>query len=343
MVPQLLPGDETRLTRLIHDGRLYLSLQDALALALENNLDVEALRYNLVIAHIDQTRAAGGGSVRGIDYSIAEPPAGVGGPGSPLLNAAISNSNPATPTVTDLTSLNSTTQATTNLQELGPGFTYATGPNIPLFDPQLIATAGYLRRSGTVTLGASPTTGGTTTAPQPLDYVALNVAYLQGFSSGLQLQAIVNNDPPVIYGTAGQLDPLATPSSSITLTQPLLRGRGRDVNLRYLRIARTNQKISRLLFEEQVLETVYGVSRLYYDLVSLGENVQVQEESLRAATKQQMRLPPPLFQAATIRSLCWMPSVTVCPWVSPPILPCCRMRPLSRRPGPPKAPLARTT
>ena len=298
-VPQLFPGDETRLTRLIRDGKLYLTLQDALALALENNLDVEAERYNLVIARTDQTRAAGGGNLRGIDYGITEPPAGVGGPGSPLLNAETTNSNPTTPTVTDLTSLNATTQVQNNLGQLGVGFTYAIGPNIPIFDPQLIGTAGYFRRSNTVTLGSTTDStgtgtgtgtpaagGGTVTTPQPLDFIALNVAYIEGFSTGAQLEAIVNNDPQVIYGTAGQLDPLSTPSTSITVTQPLLRGRGRDVNLRFLRIARTDQRISRLLFQQQVLETIYGVSRLYYDLVSLGENVLVQEESLRAATKQ---------------------------------------------------------
>ncbi len=301
VVPQLFPGNEGRLTRLIRDGKLYLSLQDALALALENNLDVEAERYDVVIARTDRTRAAGGGNLRGIDYGITEPPAGVGGPGSPLLNSAISSANPTTPTVTDLTSLNATTQMQNNLGELGVGFTYGTGANIPLFDPQLIGTAGFFRRSNTVTLGNSTDTTGTgttgtggasgagtatVTTPQALDFIALNLAYLQGFSTGAQLEAIVNNDPQVIYGTASQLDPLSTPSTSVTLTQPLLRGRGRDVNLRFLRIARTNQKISRLLFEQQVLETVYGVSRLYYDLVSLGENVLVQEESLRAASKQ---------------------------------------------------------
>jgi outer membrane protein TolC len=57
------------------------------------------------------------------------------------------------------------------------------------------------------------------------------------------------------------------------------------VNLRYLRIASTDRKISRLLFEQQVLDTIYGTSRLYFDLVSLGENVMVKQESLRAASK----------------------------------------------------------
>ncbi|HLI75390.1 MAG TPA: hypothetical protein VKV02_00475, partial [Acidobacteriaceae bacterium] len=160
-VPQLFPGDETRLTRLIRDGKLFLSLQDALALALENNLDVEAERYDITLARTDFTRAQGGGSLRGIDYGIAEPPAGVGGPGSPLLNTETVNANPTTPTVTDLTSLNSTAQAQTNLNELGVGFTYGTGPNIPLFDPQLIGTAGFFRRSNTVTLGNTTDTTGT--------------------------------------------------------------------------------------------------------------------------------------------------------------------------------------
>lgn len=294
-VPPLFPGDEARLTRAIRDGKLYLTLQDALALALENNLDVEAERYDLTLARTDLTRARGGGSLRGVDYGIAEPPAGVGGPGSPLLNTETVNANPATPTVVDLTSLNSTTQMMTNLGELGTGLTYSTGSNVPLFDPQLIGTAGYFRRSDTVTLGSTSDTtgpdgtgssGGTVTTPQPLTFIALNLGYLQGFSTGAQLEALVNNDSRVVYGATGQLDPFSTPSTSVTLTQPLLRGRGSEVNLRFIRIARTDQKISRLLFEQQVLETVYGVSRLYYDLVSLGENVQVKEDALRAASKQ---------------------------------------------------------
>ena len=295
-VPQLFAGDQSRLTRLIRNEKLYLSLEDALALALENNLDIEAERYDISLARTDLTRASGGGSLRGIDYGIAEPPAGVGGPGSPLLNAETTNTNPTTPTVTDLTSLNSTTQAQTNLNQLGTGFMYSPGPNVPLFDPQLIGTAGYFRRSNTVTLGGTTGTtdtgtgttasSGTVTTPQSLNFIALNLGYLQGFSTGAQLEAIVNNDSRVVYGSTGQLDPFSTPSTSVTLTQPLLRGRGRDVNLRFIRVARINQKTSRLLFEQQVLETVYGVSRLYYDLVSLGENVLVKEEALRAATKQ---------------------------------------------------------
>ena len=290
VVPPLFDGDETRLRSLIRDGKLYLTLQDAIALALENNLDVETERYDLVIAQTDEVRAKGGGNLRGIDYTVIEPPNGVGGPGSPLLAAATTNTNPVAPTVTDLTSLNSTAQTTQSFSQLSAGFQYSTGPNIPLFDPQLIGTGGWLRRSDTVNLTSIPgttTTSGSagTVAGPPLNFASLNVAYLQGFSPGAQLTAIVNNDSDVLYGSTSKYNPFYAPSTSVTLTQPLLRGRGFDVNLRFLRIARTNRKISRLLFEQQVLDTIYGVSRLYFDLVSLGENVLVQQESLRAATK----------------------------------------------------------
>jgi outer membrane protein len=285
--PALFGGSTARLAPLIRDGELYLSLQDAIALAIENNLDVEIERYNLVLANTDQVRAAGGGSLRGIDYTIALPQNGVGGPGSPLLNSDTVNTNPTTPSVTDLTSLNATASTQQSLAETAAGFTYAPGPNVPLFDPQLIGDAGYLRRSDTVTLGSTSTTGATsgTTAAEPLDFIAANLSYIEGFSSGLQLEAIGNNAAAAQYGSTRQLDPFSTPSTSVSLTQPLLRGFGRAVNLRYLHIARTDHKISRLLFEQQVLETIYGTSRLYFDLVSLGENVLVKQQSLRAATK----------------------------------------------------------
>ena len=290
-VPALFGGNGDRLRALVRDGKLYLSERDAIALAIENNLDVEIERYNLVLADTDRRRAAGGGSLRGIDYTIQEPPNGVGGPGSPLLNTTAINPNPTTPTVTDLTSLNATTQVQVNLAGNSTATaTFATGPAVPLFDPNVFLSAGYLRRSNTVTLasttGAATGAGATQTQTQALDYLFTNLSYVQGFKSGAQLEATANNDSQVIYGSNSSSDPFSQPSTSVTLTQPLLRGFG-AVNLRYIRIANENRKVSRLLFEQQVLETVYGTTRIYYDLVSLGENVGVKQEALRAARKLQ--------------------------------------------------------
>ena len=300
-VPALFPGSGERLRSLVRDGKLYLSAKDAIGLAIENNLDVEIERYNLVLADTDRRRAQGGGNLRGIDYTIAEPPNGVGGPGSPLLDSTAQNTNPVTPTVTDLTSLNATTQTVTNLSGSSSATQqYAPGPNVPLFDPNLFLQAGYLRRSDTVALnpsvvtgsGTATGTGGATgTSPNgsaaggPYDFVNTNASFLEGFRYGTQLEATVNNDSAVIFGTSSQRDPFSRPSSSVTLTQPLLRGRGSEVNLRFIRIANLDDHISKLLFEQQVLETVYGASRIYFDLVSLGENVEVKQESLNAAKK----------------------------------------------------------
>jgi outer membrane protein TolC len=303
-VPPLFPGNGALLQSLVRDGKLYLSAHDAIALAIENNLDVEVERYNLILADTDYRRAQGGGNLRGIDFTIQEPPNGVGGPGSPLLDSTAQNTNPVTPTVTDLTSLNATAQTQTNLSASPTASTqYATGPQVPLFDPNVFLEAGYLRRSDTVALnpsvesgssagggaGSGTATGATggATVGGPYDFITTNLSYLEGFRYGTQLEATANNDSQVIYGTKGQLDPFSRPSASVTLTQPLLRGFGSRVNLRYIHIANENRKISKLLFEQQVLETVYGASRIYYDLVSLGENVEVKQEALTAAKKLQ--------------------------------------------------------
>ncbi len=295
-VPPLFGGSSDRLRGLVRDGKLYLSAKDAITLAIENNLDVEVERYNLVLADTDRRRAAGGGNLRGIDYTIQEPPNGVGGPGSPLLNQTATSPNPTSPTVTDLTSLNATTQIQTNLSASSTATSqYSPGPNVPLFDPNLFFQGGYLRRSDTVSL--SPTTTGTTTTTtgsatgsassetQPLDFIAANISYIQGFRTGLQAEATVNDASQVLYGETSQRDPFSQPSTSFSLTQPLLRGFGSRVNLRYIRIANENRKVSRLLFEQQVLETIYGASRIYFDLVSLGENVAVKQDALKAARK----------------------------------------------------------
>ncbi len=289
-VAPLFPGNGDRLRSLVRDGKLYLTARDAIALAIENNLDVEIERYNLVLADTDRRRAAGGGNLRGIDYTIAEPPNGVGGPGSPLLNTTATNPNPTTPTVTDLTSLNATTQTTTNLSGASTATAqYANGPTVPLFDPNLFLQAGYLRRSDTVSLvpATTGTASGGTDEPQALDFIAANLSYQQGFRTGAQLEAVANNASNVLYGQTSQRDPFSTPSTFVTLTQPLLRGFGSGVNLRYIRIANIDRNISRLLFEQQVLETIYGASRIYFDLVSLGENIAVQQDALNAAKKLQ--------------------------------------------------------
>lgn len=129
-VPQLPPGSSSRVDNLVRDGKLYLSLRDAIALAIENNLDVEVSRYNLLIADTDLTRAKGGGNLRGIDYTVQQPPPGVGGAASPLLiTATTGNASPTNASVIDLSQVTQTGNTTApDLSQNGTaGATYAPG------------------------------------------------------------------------------------------------------------------------------------------------------------------------------------------------------------------------
>ncbi len=283
--PTLRLGPADRARSLVRNGAIYLSLYEAIALAIENNLNVEVARYNLSIAGAETLRASGGGNLRGIDYFVSESPTGVGGPGSPLLNSAASSVTPNTPTVNDLTSLNVLTETQTNLSVEGTSG-YAAGPTVPTFEPTFIGQNTWFERSGAAALAAGAGTGTSTLGtPGVFNFTTANYALVEGFSYGTQVEVDLNNAAQVLYSNHSELDPFSQPNTSVTVSQPLLRGRGRDINLRYLRIGRIDEKISRLLFYQQLISTVYGISRLYYDLVSLNENVQVQRETLRAAQK----------------------------------------------------------
>jgi outer membrane protein len=289
-VPNVPMNSGARLSGLVRDGKLYLSLTDAIALAIENNLDVEISRYNLLLTETDITRARGGGTLRGFDFTIQQTPMGIGAVTSPLLNTA--SNGTASPANINVTDLSQVTQSGTGAQQsLAYGGTapYSAGPALPLYDPTIIAQAGYLRRSNqtslidtTGTTGSSSGTG-TATNTEPLSFLSTGIDYQQGFSTGAQLEAYVDNAAQVLYSNSAQYNPFHAPSTNFTLTQPMLRGRGRGVNLRFIRIAKLDQKASRLIFEQQILETIYGISRLYYDLVSLGENIGVKEQSLASA------------------------------------------------------------
>ena len=270
----LLLGPAERARALVRDGAIQLSLYDAIALAIENNLSVEVGRYSLSIALLDAMvrRLRRHDRLRGVDYTVAEGPTGVGGPGSPLLNSAASSVTPTTPTVNDINALNVLNETNTSLSQQGVT-PYAAGPPVPTLQPTFVGQGLFLQRANGLV------------ASDPLRYIATNFALVQGFAAGTQLQAGVNNESQALYGNQGNYNPFSAPNISVTVSQPLLRGFGRNVNLRYMRIGAINQRISRLVFYQQLISTVYGVARLYWDLVSLRENAAVMKQTLEAARK----------------------------------------------------------
>ena len=268
-----------RIRQLLRAGNIYLSLADAIALAIENNLDIELQRYGVQIADLDLLRAKGGGLLRGLNYNLAEVPVGVGGPASPLVTNSAAPSVTTGSVPTNPSELGVLTEAQDNLSIQGPA-PLSSGPAIPLFDPALFYQLNWIHQT---TPQTNPFVAGATALAT--NTTLADGGYVQGFGPGTQLNFSYNNARETINSIRTSYSPFTTASLGFTITQPLLRGFGLAVNRRFIRIAKNERKIADLLLRQQLIATVYGVVRLYTDLVALYEDVKVKEETLTSAQK----------------------------------------------------------
>ncbi|MGP8244190.1 MAG: TolC family protein [Bryobacteraceae bacterium] len=265
---------------LIRAGTLYLSLQDALALAIENNLDVELERYMLEGARTEVMRTKGGGTARGLDYGIFEAPPGVGGPFSPL---AVS---PASGSATSGTSVPTNALEAGVLGEPLDNFSiagtvpFSSGTAVPGYDPALNGLLNFSHQSTPEVDYQSNLTNNLVD-----NSVNANAALTQGFGSGATASLSFDNSHNSVSAQNIGYNPYNLSSLGLTVTQPLMRGFGLNLNRRYIRIAANEQRIASYLFENQLNYTVYGVIRLYTDFVALFEDVKVKEETVKAAEK----------------------------------------------------------
>ena len=278
-VPPVSMEDTPRVESLLRAGNLYLSLQDAIALAVENNLDVQFQRLNTPISQTDTLRAKGGGSLRGISTSVFEIPAGLGGPGAPLITSAATGEVASTVLPGYTSDLALITDSTTNSSVL-TSFPYSSGPPIPGFDPAILGELQYLKQSTPQTsLLASGTQGLSTRT------VTGNVNYQQGFSPGTLVSAGFDNSFNNFNSINSIYNPYSVSSLGFTVTQPLLRGFGVALNRRFIRIAKNDEKITDLVFKQQLISTVSGLIRLYQDLVALNDDVTNKKETLALAQR----------------------------------------------------------
>jgi outer membrane protein TolC len=273
-------GDSERIRDLVRAGSLYLGLQDALALAIENNLDVELERFAVPQGDTELERAQGGGTNRGLTYTLQEAPVGVGGPLSPLVVAPASSNGPnGTSVPTNALELGVLGEPVDNYSLQG-GVPQSSGTPVPTYDPSVFGQLNWLHQS---TLETNPGAYGTSNLVQQ-GFVA-NAGIQQGFSTGTQAAFNFDNLHQSSNANNTAYNPVSGSSLGFTVTQPLLRGFGRALNRRFIRIAGNERKISSLLFQQQLILTVYGVIRLYTDFVALYEDVNVKEETLRSASK----------------------------------------------------------
>jgi len=260
-------GNSARIDSLMRDGKIYLSIDDAIALGLENNLDLDIARYNLNIAEADLLRAKSGASVLGVNTGIVQntPGGGVGGLGGTVGSGTGGTTVAAGGAGTGTNGLVSST--------LG------VGSPITSFDPQL---------TGTLQLDKNQTESVSVFSPVPV--VAQNTytgdfAYTQGFQWGAIVTAGFNNTHLTTNNPTSLLTPQLGSNFQLRVTQNLLQGFGFLPNTRFIRIARNNLEISDVAFRLQVITTVDQIENMYWDLVYAYENVRVQQESLTYAQK----------------------------------------------------------
>ena len=272
-------SNSPRIQSLIRAGNLYLTLDDAIALAIENNLDVQWDRLNAPISQTDTLRAKGGGLLRGIPTTLSEVPVGIGGPNAPLVTSAASGTTPTStlPGYSSDLAIISTSQTSSNLL---PSTSFATGPAVPTFDPAIVGSVEIERGSTPETNLVSSGTPVLTTRQ-----IIGNVGYQQGFSTGTQFSGSFNSNFENTNSTTSFYDPYSTGSLGFNITQPLLRGFGINLNRRFIRIGKNNEKITDLLFKEQLIETVSGTIRLYQDLVALTDDVGNRRDTLALAQR----------------------------------------------------------
>jgi outer membrane protein TolC len=257
-------ANSPRIDALIHNGVLELSLSDAIALALENNLDLAIARYNIPIAEADVLRTKAGGVFRGVNTGVVQntPGGGVGGFGSSGSGAGAGGTTGGA----------GGAGAGSSGQVLS---TLGTGAAVSSYDPSINANLGYsdsvqplsnVQLQGVQSLKTITTIG--------------DFGYSQAFPTGTSFNASFVNDRTANNSIYTYLRPEFDASYTLTVQQQLLAGFGFGPNLRYLRIARNNQKISDEAFQLQVITTVTQIANMYWDLVAAYEDEQVKSRSL---------------------------------------------------------------
>ncbi len=255
-----------RLDQLLQNGKLMLSMNDAIALALENNLDIAISRYNLHIADTDVLRTKAGANLLGVNTGVVlgTPGGGVGGFG-----AATTTSGGAGGTQGGLGGAASGTLGIVSS-------TLGIGSPIASYDPIVTGTLQLDRNNQPSTSFFSG--GFQTTA-------TVNWAYQQAFTTGTQMSVVFDNT------RFGQANPVPTVSPQLNsnfrfqLTQHLLQGFGFNANKRFIVIAKNNRQISDVAFRLQITTTVDQIQNMYWDLVNAYENVKVQQDALALAEK----------------------------------------------------------
>jgi outer membrane protein TolC len=252
-----------RLTDLVKDGKIYLSLSDAIALALENNYDLAIARYDLDIADTDILRTRTGASPLGAPSGLITGTLGGsastlttgGGPGGTTVGAGGAGSGAAGLTLT----------------------TAGAGPAPESLEPRVTSAIQLERAESPQTSAFAPRSFQNTDS--------YNFTYDQGFVTGTSLDVGFNNSRVTSTSPFNLYSPQLDSSFKATVTQHLLQGGGIWVNKRFIYQALNDRRIADSGFRQQILFTVNQVESIYWGLVQAYEDVQAKQRALEQSTK----------------------------------------------------------
>jgi len=251
-----------RLMSLIHDGKLELSLADTLALALENNLDIALQRYVIPFSEADVLRTRSGQAARGFTGALNPGELNSGAIGAGVTNAGGTGGTGNAGGIT------------------GGGGAVFVGP-AGAFDPT--ATFNFSWDRVTSPLNSVVVSGVPTTTSYA---AAFSSSYAQMFTDGTSYSVSLSALRQSTTQKNTLFNPNVTSRLSIGINQPLLNGRGKLYNERFMTVAKTNQKTADDVFLTQVITSITQIENAYWELAGFQLNVQVARDSL--AVSQQL-------------------------------------------------------
>ena len=258
--PDLNMSNSPRLESIIRDGKIYLSLNDAIAVAIENNLDLAYFRYNFPIAQTDILRTKSGAQANGVNTAIVQSTQGGfassgGGGGGSGSGFSAGNGGIVTSTL-------------------------GAGTQVSSFDPYLTFQGSVdhtTQQEANQFLNGVPVLKTNT--------IQVNSSYSQSFPIGTGVQVTYVGERQASNGPYQAINPELYARFQAIIQQPILAGFGIATNERFIRIAKRNAQITDLAFKAQVIATVTQVENIYWDLVNAYEAEQISERSLGFANK----------------------------------------------------------
>jgi outer membrane protein TolC len=257
--------DSGRIESLMRAGSIYLSLRDAIALALENNLDIENARYNPLLSDANLLRASAGTLLRNVSNNISQGPSSASlgvNAGAQVGSAAVQqNSNPQQGVLSGL-----------NVQ--------LAGTSIPNLDPTFFVVSQFAHLTQ---INTATNISGTNFLTN--QYKSATYGIQKGFLTGTTVSLSSSNQFGVTQNSpVNSVNPFTQGNLQLGVQQNLLQGFRPSVNNRAIRVAKNQRHVSDLTFKNQVMTTVANVVGLYWDLVTFNDTLKIRQQTLELNT-----------------------------------------------------------